>query len=121
MAPAPTRESALSKQLAEMEARVEARAEARHKESMAQISRALGLGDPDATTQSEIIERNNRKRERESKMSNTFHNLPMTDETLKQYLIFLHPDKDSKHPAAVNDLRKAMMGQLLEVQKRQRK
>jgi len=55
VAPAPTRESALSKQLMEMEARL-----------MAQISSGLGLGDPVATTQSEVIERSKRKREEDS-------------------------------------------------------
>ena len=118
--PAPTRESALSKQLAEMEARMRLEMQQNHRESMAQISRALGLGDPDATTKNEIIERNKRKREQESKTASTFHNLPMTDEAQKQYRIFLHPDKDSNHSPLVNDLRKAMMEQLLECQKRQK-
>ena len=54
-APARTGNAELMKELRKMREEV--------KESMAQISRGLGLGDPDATTQSEIIQRTKRKRE----------------------------------------------------------
>ena len=114
--PAPARESALSKQLAEMEARLKEQIE---KTISTSISRAMGLGEPDATTQSELVARGKRKLE-EVSTANTFHNLPMSDEALKQYRVFLHPDKDNNHSPFVNELRKAMMEQLLEAQKRQR-
>lgn len=44
----------------------------------------------------------------------------MSDEALKQYRVFLHPDKDSNHPPVVNELRKVMMEQLLETHKHQK-
>jgi len=44
--------------------------------------------------------------------------LPKTDEALKQYRVFLHSDTDYKFSPVVNELRAAMMEQLLEADKR---
>jgi len=50
--------------------------------------------------------------------------LPKTDEALKQYRVFLSSDKDAdiekKYSPAVNELRAAMLEQLLESDKRRR-
>lgn len=114
--PAPVRASTseLLKQMKEMEAR----AEARHRESMARLSQAFDLGDPDAQTENELVVRG--KRKIDEAQSNVFQKLPKTDEAMKQYRVFLHPDKDSNYSPAVNELRKTMMAQLLEADKHRR-
>ena len=117
VAPAPTRESAVSKQMAEMEARLCARAEARHVESMAQISRAFGLGDPDATTQGELIERNKRKREEEATTANAFESIANDAKGIKFFRTFLHSDNNAKRKPEVNAVCEQLMAQLLDVQK----
>lgn len=100
-----------------MEARVEARAEARHKESMAQISRGLGLGDPDATTQSEIIERNKRKREQEVAKANVFQQIANDPEGIKFFRTLFHSDKKAKRTPGAIAVCEELMEQLLEAQK----
>lgn len=118
--PAPLRASTseLLKQMRDMEAR----AEARHRESMARLSQAFGLGDPDAQTENELVVRG--KRKIDEARGNVFHTLPMTDEAIKQYRVFLHSDKDKeiekKYSPEVNELRAAMLEQLLESVKRRR-
>ena len=95
---------------------------AENKESMARISQAFGLGDPDAQTENELVVRG--KRKIDEARGNVFHTLPKTDEALKQYRVFLSSDKDAdiekKYSPAVNELRAAMLEQLLESDKRRR-
>ena len=84
---------------------------------MAQISRGLDLGDPDATTQGEIIERNKRKREEETTTANLFTGIQLDKEAEKQVLIFLHADKNANHPEVINEVRARMMDQFLNAKK----
>ena len=81
------------------------------------MSRALGLGDPDATTQGEIIERNKRKREEETTTVNAFKSIANDDDGIKFFRTLLHSDKDAKRKPAVNAVCAELMAQLLEVQK----
>lgn len=120
VAPAPVRASTASliRQMAEMEERAEARAEARHRESMARISRALGLGDPDAETDDQVIERSKRKREEETDDNNPFRTVANDDNSLKKLRIWLHPDHNSNHDPVINAVRAQLLEQLLEAQKK---
>ena len=113
VAPAPARagSSELLKQLADMRREMQQN----HRESMARLSQAFGLGDPDAQTEKELAIRG--KRKFEEAQTNVFHKLPKTDEDMKQYRVFLHPDKNNNHSPAVNELRKAIFEQLLEADK----
>ena len=120
-APIRTGTSELLRQMADMRREMnerEARAEARHRESMARLSKEFGLGDPHAQTENELAVRG--KRKIDEAQSNIFHTLPKTDEALKQYRVFLHSDTDYKFSPVVNELRAAMLEQLLESGKRRR-
>jgi len=108
--PAPTRESALSKQLAEMEARLKEQIE---KSISTSISRAMGLGEPDAQTENELVARGKRKIEE----ANVFSTIAKNDDAIQQFRKMFHPDKKASRSPEVNAVCDVLMGQLLEAQK----
>lgn len=111
VAPAPARANTadLMKRMAEMEAR----AEARHRESMARLSQAFGLGDPDAQTENELVVRGKRKFEE----ANVFSTIAKDDDAIQQFRKMFHPDKKASRSPEVNAVCDVLLGQLLEAQK----
>jgi len=111
VAPAPVRASTadLMKQMADMRREMQQN----HRESMARLSQAFGLGDPDAQTENELVVRGKRKFEE----ANVFGTIAKDDDGIQFFRKMFHPDKKATRSPKVNAICDLLMEQLLEAQK----
>ena len=88
-----------------------------HRESMARLSHAFGLGDPDAQTENELVVRGKRKFEE----TNIFSTVAKDDDGIQFFRKMFHPDKKATRSPRVNAICDLLMEQLLEAQKHKKR